>query len=322
MTMKKFTRFILTLCLLCVIAFTVTACKEQQTLNVYVPDGAPALCVAELFKTKKIGNRQINITVTTGQDVQAKLISGQADIAVCPTNMAAALYNKGAEYKLVSANLFGLLYVVGNIHADDLNILAGKTVYSIGKGNTPEFVFKKILSANNIEYVDSDTAVEGKVAIRYFDAGSQIIPLLKSGMCDVAILGEPAATKSGAAQLFDLQDLWNKATALDGSYPQAGVVVSNKLADDKAFISDLMKALNANVKFITENSESVTKLLADNGSNDFASMTLSADVIARCNIRTIAAFDCKPQMEAYFTAICDVNPAFTLPDGGFYLKLQ
>lgn len=324
--MKK-TAIILALCFaLCLTAVLAVACNEQNepekpaTLNVYVPDGAPALCVAELFQTKKIGDNPINITITTGEDVKAKLVSGQADLAICPTNMAATLYNNGLEYKLASANLFGLLYVVGNVNVSNLNGLIGKVVYSIGKGNTPEFVFKKILSANNIPFADSDAAVEGKVAIRYFEAGSQIIPLLKSGLCDVAILGEPAATKSGANELFDLQQLWNEATKLEGSYPQAGVFVSNKLANDQKFIDSLFKALNGNVKYLNENSESVNKLLAENGSNDLASITLTKTVIERCNIRTVKANECKAQLEAYFQAIKDVSPAFKLPDDGFYLK--
>lgn len=323
--MKK-TAIVLALCfVLCFTAIFAAACSpedenEPATLNVYVPDGAPALCVAELFQTKKIGDNPINVTITTGEDVKAKLLSEQADLAICPTNMAATLYNNGLEYKLASANLFGLLYVVGNADINSLNELKGKVVYSIGKGNTPEFVFKKILSANNIAYKDSDVAVEGKVAIRYFDAGSQIIPLLKSGLCEAAILGEPAATKSGANELFDLQQLWNEATKLTGSYPQAGVFVSNKFASDEKFIENLFKALNGNVKYLNENSENVNKLLAENGSNDLASTVLTKTVIERCNIRTVKASECKAQLEAYFNAIKDVSPAFKLPDDGFYLK--
>ena len=215
--------------LLCIaVALTVmlglAACDKQdgEQVNMYVPDGAPSLAVANLFEVDSVAGRKLNVTITTGNDVRAKVLSGEADVVICPTNMAATLYNAGVEYKLVTANLFGLLYLVGNQPEASLNDLVGQVVHSIGKNNTPEFVFKKILDNANIPYVDSDKAVEGKIAIRYYEKGSQIIPLLKSNVAHYAILGEPAATKSGVNELFNLQELWKQATALDESYPQAG----------------------------------------------------------------------------------------------------
>lgn len=299
---------------------SLVACKttDETELALYVPDGAPALAVASLFESNKIAGKSLKLTITTGANVQAKVLNGEADIVVCPTNMAATLYNKGVDYKLISANVFGLLYLVGNKPAASLNDLVGKVVHSIGKNNTPEFVFKKILANANIEYVDSDVAVEGKVAIRYYEAGSEIIPLLKSGNVDYAILGEPAVTKAGVTELFDLQALWKQATNLDESYPQAGVFVKSALLEDTKFIDGLLKALGDNTQYLQDNSDKIASLLVTNGSNDFNGTTFTANTLARCNIRCIKATDCKAQLTAYFNAIATINTSFTLPDDGFY----
>lgn len=301
-------------------AFILAACNpESKTeLTVYVPDGAPALAVASLFETKQIAGRKLNMNITAGADVQAKILSGEADVAICPTNMAATLYNKNVDYKLLSANVFGLLYLVGNKPAASLNDLVGKVVHSIGKNNTPEFVFKKILSANAIEYVDSDIAVEGKVAIRYYGSGGEIIPRLKSGDLDYAILGEPAVTKSGANELFDLQALWKQATGLSESYPQAGVFVKSELFKDAKLVESLLRSLTDNTRYLLDNSGTIASLLVQNGSNDFNGTTFTKQVLERCNIRCVKSTDCKAQLIAYFNAIKTINPAFALPNDGFY----
>lgn len=299
---------------------SLVACNpaNDKELTFYLPDGAPALAVASLFETKQIAGRSLQLNITTGADVQAKVLNGEADIVVCPTNMAATLYNKGADYKLISANVFGLLYLVGNKPATDLNDLVGKVVHSIGKNNTPEFVFKKILANADIEYVDSDVAVEGKVAIRYYGTGGEIIPRLKSGEVDYAILGEPAVTKAGVNELFDLQTLWKQATNLDESYPQAGVFVKSELLDDTKFIDELLQALTSNTQYLQNNSDKIASLLVQNGSADFNGTTFTANVLERCNIRCVKATDCKTQLTKYFEAIATINPSFKLPNDGFY----
>lgn len=319
---KKIAAVLLCIAVALTVMLGLTACDKQdgEQVNMYVPDGAPALSVANLFEVDSVAGRKLNVTITTGNDVRAKVLSGEADVVICPTNMAATLYNAGADYKLVTANLFGLLYLVGNQPAVSLSDLVGQVVHCIGKNNTPEFVLKKILDNANIPYVDSDKEVEGKVAIRYYEKGSQIIPLLKSNVAHYAILGEPAATKSGVNELFNLQELWKQATMLDESYPQAGLFVSNKLLEDGKFMKKLVELLNDNTQYVSKNSASVAQMLVDNGSVDFDGVTFNETIIARCNIRCVNALDCKAQMTAYFEAIRTVNSAFELPDDGFYAE--
>lgn len=309
---------------LCVLTLVAVTClplgcsSDKQGVQIYVPDGAPALAVANLFVTDKLAGRSVSVTITTGADVQAKVLNGEADVVVCPTNMAASLYNKGVGYSLVSVNLFGLLYLVGSRSAQSLNDLVGSVVHSIGKNNTPEFVFKKILTANGIEYVESDTAVDGKVAIRYYGAGGEIIPRLKSGDITYAILGEPAVTKSAVTELFDLQSLWGAATGLDNGYPQAGVFVKNGLLADAGFVDKLLQAMQDNTQYVVNNADSLADMLTANGSNDFNGTVFTAATLERCNIRCVKASECKAQLAAYFYAIATVNPSFALPNDGFY----
>ncbi|MCM1043673.1 MAG: hypothetical protein NC350_05695 [Corallococcus sp.] len=309
----------------CVLSvFAVAGCNNNdECIDIFVPDGAPTLAVAQLFAEESVGGSKLNVKITTGENVRAKIISGEADAAICPTNMAAMLYNRGVEYKLVSANLFGLLYIVGNVQIDGLSGLKGKVVYSISKDNTPEYVFKKILDYNGLEYTESDSAVEGKVALRYFAAASEIIPLLKSGLAEIALLGEPAVTKAGKTVLFDVQALWKQASGLGENYPQAGLFVKNSLIEENPqFVSALVSKLTENERYIAENAAQISSLLAQNGSADFADTAFDKQLIARCNVRCVLSANCKSEMTAYFEAIKTVNPAFALPDDGFYADIK
>lgn len=302
-------------------AFSVgfSGCARDYTeVKIYVPDGAPALSVANLFSTEKIAGKPLKITITTGIDVQAKVLSGEADAVICPTNMAATLYNKGVDYKLISANLFGLLYLVGTTPVASLSDLKGKVVHSIGKNNTPEFVLKKILASAGIVCLDGDVAVENKVVIKYYSAGSEIIPRLKSGDIEFAVLGEPAATKANVTELFDLQALWKQATGLNESYPQAGVFVKSSLLSNAEFIDGLLQKLRDNTAYIADNSAEVAQLLVEHGSGDFNGTVFTSQTLARCNVRCVEASACKEQLIAYFNAITSVNKSFKLPDDGFY----
>lgn len=69
-------------------------------------------------------------------EIVGKIIQGEFDIAAVPTNLAATLYNKTeGKVKLAALNTMGILYVVENGDTiQSIADLAGKTVYSTGKG--------------------------------------------------------------------------------------------------------------------------------------------------------------------------------------------
>lgn len=127
-----------------------------ESISLYVPDGAPALSVAKIIAEGKIGETAVNVNLSTGEDVVAKAMNGEADVVVLPTNAAAKVYNAKKQYSMFSVNVYGVLYVVSTENITKLSDLSGKLVYSIGLGNTPEYVFKKVLSVAGIGYVDAE----------------------------------------------------------------------------------------------------------------------------------------------------------------------
>ncbi len=134
---------------------------DNVVINVCVPDGSPAIAIAKLLKDKPTyEGYTINYEIVTGANgIGPRLATGQATIAIAPTNAGATQFNKNnGRYKLAATAVQGALYMVGKgeISGDtiqeQLESLRGKTVYNIGQGATPDLTFRYILDYYNIPY--------------------------------------------------------------------------------------------------------------------------------------------------------------------------
>ncbi len=309
-----------------ILALSVAGCKPaaQGEIDIYVPDGAPALAVASIIADEQFYNGKVKVHVVTEDNIVPNILNGEADVALLPGDTAADLYNKGAEYKLLSANSFGLLYLVG-VPMENLNELKGKVVYSIGKGKIPEYVFKIVLEANGLEYVESDTPVEGKVALKYMN-GTEIVPSLVQGLASYALLGEPVVTQvltkgqaRGLQIIGDIQQLWKEHTGSE-TFVQSCALVSDEIAGTD-FIDALVEKLQTNKQFLLDNTNQLTSLLQSAGSA--LQVNFTADIINRCNLDFTLASDVKKQYTDFLNILIEWDQSVVeggLPDDGFYLR--
>ena len=326
--MKKIVKFIS--CMLMFVMLAACSCKkEDKVVDVYVPDGAPALAIAKLMNDEwtKDGYK-VKYHVVNSSTITTHVANGEADIAILPTNAAANLYNKGNDIKIISSNTWGLLYMVGNADnttpITDLNSLKGEVVAIIGQNQVPDLVFKYILEANDIEYVASDTSVSGKVALKYVADGPTMIPLLKTKQLKYGILGEPAATNStnaaSTAIVLDIQEAWQDASNSTDTYPQASLVAkSSFIKNNKGFIKDMLEEIDESSSWILENVSSLKDILESHGSTAGTTYTLTS--LQRCNIRLVAGSSMKESVHDFLQSLYDVVPnsiGGKLPDDDFY----
>ena len=326
--MKKIVKFIS--CMLMFVMLAACSCtKDDKVVDVYVPDGAPALAIAKLMNDEwtKDGYK-VKYHIVNSSTITTHVANGESDIAILPTNAAANLYNKGTDIKIISSNTWGLLYMVGNADntapITDLNRLKGEVVAIIGQNQVPDLVFKYILEANDIEYVASDTAVSGKVALKYVADGPTMIPLLKTKQLKYGILGEPAATNStnaaSTAIVLDIQQAWKDASNSTDTYPQASLVAkASFIKNNKGFINDMLEEIDESSTWILENVSSLKDILESHGSTAGATYTLTS--LQRCNIRLVAGSSMKDSVHDFLQSLYDVVPnsiGGKLPDDDFY----
>ncbi len=310
---------------------SLTGCAEHRDgteYKIYMPDGAPALAMSALMDS---GFEKTTFTVVPASAIAARVSTGEADLAIMPINAAATLYNKGVDIVMLSVNTHGNLYVVGdaadaeNLTLDDLK---GKRVGVIGQGNVPDLTFRMLLDKQEVEYTVSNTAVDGKIALRYADDGPSLMPLIKTGQLDYGLLGEPAATTAVTnlqkSIVMDIQKQWDDA--FGGDYPQACLVAKKHVAESGDYVQKLLAALESSDGWAEDNPEKAVEAVKNNMEEGTVSTlgSLSSEVIRRCNIKTVTAIDSKQSCAQYFGKLAQMQTALgapvlsKVPDDAFY----
>jgi NitT/TauT family transport system substrate-binding protein len=262
-----------------------------------------------------------NFTVAgTADEIVPLLAKGDLDIALIPCNLASVLWNKmqgGVE--ITAVNTLGVLYV---LEAGDTvktaYDLKGKTIYSTGKGTTPEYALNHVLKLNGLDPAKDLT-------IEYKSESTEVAAALGSGTATLAMLPQPYVTAVMAQNpalrvALSLTDEWAKADP--GSQLITGVVAVRKaFADEhpdqlKAF----MEAYAASETYVNANPDEAGQWIADLGI--VAKAGLAAKAIPACNIVCITGDEMKSAVSGYLKALFDADPASVggkLPDDSFYL---
>lgn len=161
--------------------------SKIKTVKLIVPDGLPSIALSKLMKDdRKVDDVTIEPTIEkTTEALASDILKGEPDIAVVPSNLAAQAYNKGIGYRILGTVGWGSMFLVSSDPAvKTINAIKGKEVYNIGKGLTPDVVFKSVLKQKGMD-VDKD------VNLTYVSAASELAPLLISGKAKIAVLPEP-----------------------------------------------------------------------------------------------------------------------------------
>lgn len=290
------------------------SCKEeaQKEVNVYMPDGTPALALAKVLDEGfEYKNETAKFHIVQASEIAARVGQDTCDMAIMPTTAAATLYKSGVSLKLASVNVFGNLYITGTSEVSALEELKGKKI--ITTGATTIQMVEYVLKNKNIPYEESGEVIEGKVALTVMNDASEIIPLLKQAVMKktelFGVLGEPQVTKAQSAIpelkiAVDLQKEYKSITGYDG-YPQACLIVKdNLLKNNSEFVEAFLKTLEGNATYLKDNTAKLPEVFKKYDSN-LANMTFSEDTITRCNIRLEAASEVKASVIAYVKALAN-----------------
>ncbi len=124
---------------------------SNENFTFTVPDGAPALAIANLIATNSsFGAKAVEYNVVSAEDINGYVNGAfyESDFVIMPLNAATLHYN--GKYTMVSVVTHGNLYLMSKTSASSINDLINKKVGVIGQGKVPDLTLKSILKKAKI----------------------------------------------------------------------------------------------------------------------------------------------------------------------------
>jgi NitT/TauT family transport system substrate-binding protein len=298
-------------------------------LTLVGPPGPMAIPLAYLVENNKLSDiaTETELVIWENSDQLKAIVSGgqEAHFITMPSNSTATFYNKGMNLKMLDISVWGILYVV----SDDPDMgtiedLKGKEVVIPFQGNMPDILFNYICQKKGI-----DTAED--LTVYYANSPQQAAQLLLSGQKTCSVLTEPLTTqvlmKAESAELtlyrsIDIQTEWNQASGQGERIPIAGTVALPAVQKDSDVIRRFMEEYTQAVNWIKTNPDEAGTLGANIEQLGFEAKPV-AESVKNTKWDFTQVRDCKQEIEAFFTALSDLNPAVIggqLPDDGLYYE--
>ena len=246
------------------------------------------------------------------------LVKGELDAAAVPANLAATLYQKTqGQVEVACINTLGVLYIVEN--GDTVQSVAdlkGQTIVTTGKGTTPEYVLRYVLSQNGLD-PDKDVTIE------YCSEATEALSQVQAGQATIAMLPQPFVTSAlsqveGLRVALDMNEEWQKVA---GSQLVTGVLVVRKdavEADPDAF-EEFLNGYAASVEATNTDLEGTAALCESYGI--VAKAALAQKALPECNIVFERGEQMKTDLVNYFQVLYDADPSSVggaMPADDFY----
>lgn len=259
--------------------------------------------------------------VTAADELTALVGSGKVDIALLPANVASVLYNKtGGKVSVIDINTLGVLYMVSaDSSIQSMDQLKGKTVYLPGKGTTPEFALRYLISMSGLS--------ESDVTLEFKSEATEVAAVLAEDPNAIGLLPQPFVTVALSQNdklsiVMDLTKVWGELQD-EGSQSRlvTGVTIVNNdfLSENKDAVDVFLADHEASIEFTAEDPDAAAELIAAAGIVPKAPIAKKA--LPYCNITYMDGAQMKEALSGYLSVLFEQNPSSVggaLPDDAFY----
>lgn len=275
----------------------------KTTIRIGGLKGPTSMGMVKLMEDAEKGATENNYEFTveaTADMITPKLVKGELDMVAVPANLASVLYNKNeGKFQVIALNTLGVLYVVEkNSNISTLTDLKGKTVYATGKGSTPEYNLRYLLTQAGVD-PDKDLTIEWK------NEPNEVVALLKTADSGVAMLPQPYVTVAksqveGLNTAVNLNEEWNKLN--NGSMMVTGVMIVRKefAEANKGAIDAFLKEYKASTEYINANAEEASAWVEKRIGVKAA---VAKQAIPYCNITFISGTEMKNALSGYLNVL-------------------
>ena len=333
--MKKLLAILLTMALV----FALVGCSDTDTtstpnvstdseaytavdMSVAYMTGPTGIGMAKLnadSDAKLTANNYTFTVATAATDITGKFLKGEINIASVPTNVAANLYNKSnGKVRMLAVNTNGVLSILekGNT-IKSVADLKGKTIYSTGKGQNPEYILNYILNKNGINPA-TDVTIN-------FVSSDDLKAKLISGEAEIAMAPEPLATavmvqNKQLNRSLSINDEWSKVSDTELMMGCVIALDSYVEANPKA-VEKFLEEYEASIKFATTNIDETATYCEKYGIAPKAAIAKKS--IPICNLCYVTGTDMKTNVNGYYSVLFDADPTSIggkLPADDLYYK--
>ena len=300
---------------------TAAPLSATEPLRIAGLKGPTTMGLVNLLSMEQAGTAAMDYDLQlygAADEIVPLLIKGELDMAAIPANLAATLYQKtSGGIQAVAVNTLGVLYVVeqgDTVHS--MADLKGRTILSTGKGTTPEYVLRYLLTSNGL---DPDKDVD----IQYYSEATEVTAQMASTQDAIAVLPQPYVTAaqmkdSSLRIVLDLTREWNKVC--DTQLITGVTVVRTAYAEEHPeevinFLKDYQKSVDA----ANDDLDGTAALCEEVGV--VAKAAIAKKALPKCNIVYRIGDEMKADVNAYLQVLYDASPAAVggkLPDANFY----
>jgi len=248
--------------------------------------------------------------------VRKMMLDGSADYAILPTTMAAILYNKGLDYRLIAIPVWGTLYLFGTDTAitrwEDLR---GKRIYAMARGMTPDVLFRHLLEKNGIS-PDTDVTLDYS-----FPTHIDLANAVSAGQAELAVISEPLVSlvmqrNKNIRPIFDLNREWERLQGIPMA--QTAFLGSAGALRHPDQVERLVAAYERSTRWVNQHPDSAAALIVKYGILPDEEVALRS--IPRSNLDFVRAGDIRIQVGEYLEVFYRMNPDIIggkMPDEDF-----
>lgn len=299
--------------------------KEQETVEIRIGSlkGPTSMGLVYLMSQSEKDEAVNNYSFTmaaAADELLPKMVSGDLDIVLVPSNVASVLYSKTeGGVSVIDINTLGVLYMVsGDTSIRSMEDLKGRTVYLTGKGTTPDYVLQYLLTENGLTTDD--------VILEYKSEATEVAAVLAKNPDEVGVLPQPFVTAAcmqneALSIVIDMTTEWAALQGEGGSSLVTGVTVARNdfLQENPEAVAEFLKEHKVSASYANDNVEDAAELVAGYGIIEKAPVAMKA--MPYCNITYIDGEDMKRALSGYLGVLYEQDSSSiggSLPGDDFY----
>jgi NitT/TauT family transport system substrate-binding protein len=287
---------------------SLTGCDRtsDDVITIGIPDGPSVISLIRLIDNPPvIDGKQVKFVIHSEPlQIQALMVQEKLDFAMLPTVMAANLYNKNVDYRLLAVPVWGTLYVVTNDSSlHDTGDLHNRTVHIFGQGTTADVLFRHYMQNKQLNNL--------KIDYSYFTNQEVALGLLNRTI-KTAVVSEPLVSmivaKDPQVRIISELTVESGQQHLQRNiFAQTAFVVNADLAvEHPGLVEKVLSHVEASCMAVRIRPENTARLLYHHKHTDDIGIAMRS--IPLCNINYVRANEIREELHQYLHIFYTFDP--------------